>query len=133
MSMVSRWSIRITVPLATDDCDDAGHLTDAGAQRVFAVARSAYFARCSTFDPRTVTVLNSAIRRGDAVAGDAVSIAVNVSEVFPDSWRMIARIRPVAGGDTAADARCTLSTGADVTTAMRDEFIALAHGASHMH
>lgn len=133
MSMVSRWPVRITVAVNPTDRDDDGRLTDAGAERVFAAGRSAYFARCTTVAGDAITVVDSAVRRGDAPIGEAASIAVNVSEVFPESWRMIARIRPADGGDVAADARCTLSAVGGVTTAMRDEFIALAHGAAHIH
>ena len=37
------------------------------------------------------------------------------------------------GNGTAADVRCSFSPGGQVTTALRDELIALAHSARHTH
>jgi hypothetical protein len=70
------------------------------------------------------------------VTTDGVTVSVGVVEVFPDRFTMLARVRPVgpADGDgLAASASCSLSPGGAVPTAMRDEFIALAHAAAHFH
>ncbi len=129
--MISRWPVRVEVPIDAGDCDDAGRLSDAGVERVFAVARAAYFDLCRTIDPGTLEIRRSAVRHGEAKAGSGVSVSVNVTEVFPDTFTMAARIRSESG-DVSADALCALSPGGTVTDAMRDEFIALAHGATHM-
>ena len=132
--IVTRWPIRLTLALDPTDRDEEGQLTDAGISRLFGVARAAYFARCTTFDGAAGEIGPLSVERREARAtGARVTISAGVTEVFPDSFTMAARIRPAEGGGVAADARCSVSIATGVTDATRDELIALAHGASHLH
>lgn len=131
--MVSRWPVVVTLPVDAPDRDADGRLTDAAVDSLFARARAAYFDRCATIDAPTVGVRKTTARPGDAVAGDSVTVSVNVVEVRRDSFTMESRIRPTDRDGIAATAWASLSPGGDVSKAMRDEFIALAHAASHIH
>jgi acyl-CoA thioesterase FadM len=132
--MVSRWPVLVSLPVAASDCDEDGRLTDAAVERFFAQARAAYFERCATVDGSTLELRGSTVQRGTAAAGDdGVTVSVNVVEVFPDSFTMTAMFRPRDGDGIAATAWCSLSPGGEVSTAMRDEFIALAHTATSIH
>jgi acyl-CoA thioesterase FadM len=136
--MVSRWPVVVSLPVAAPDCDQDGRLTDASVERLFAHARAAYFARCATVDATRLQLQRSSVQRGRAAVGDeGVTVSVTVAELFSDRFTMTARLRPVgpADGDgVAATAWCSLSPdGREVPAAMRDEFIALAHSARHIH
>jgi hypothetical protein len=131
--MVSKWPVLVSLPIAPDDLDDEGALVRDAAERLFARARDVYFARCRTVDVAALEVLEVDVRPGGADVGSGeVTVSVSVVEVFPDRFTMNARIRPAAGEGIAADAWCSLSAG-EVSAAMRDEFIGLAHGAAHYH
>jgi acyl-CoA thioesterase FadM len=130
--MVSRWPVLVTLPVTASDCDEDGRLTDAAVDRFFAVARAAYIEQCTTVDPSTLEIMATSVQPGSAPAHDHVTVSVNVTEVFPDRFTMTARLR--AGGDgIAATARCSLSPRGPASTATRDEFVALAHAAAHIH
>ena len=132
-AMVSRWPVLLALPVEPDDLDASGRLTDAAIERLFSEARSAYFDKCTTVDPTRLDARGVTAGRGPAPAGTGVTISVNVTEVFPDRFTMAAMIRPADDDGIAGTARCSLSPGGDVPKAMRDEFIALAHGARHFH
>ncbi len=53
---------------------------------------------------------------GTSASGTEVTVSVGVVEIYPESFDMQARIRPVHTDGIAATARCSL-----------------AHGARHMH
>src|SRR5262249_1040380 len=110
-------------------------LTTDAVERYFAQARAAYFERCATTGIDALELRGSAVVAGTAIAGnDRVTISVNVVEVFPDRFTMSARVRPADRDGVAADARCSLAPkNGEVPNAMRDEFIALAHGAAYTH
>jgi hypothetical protein len=131
--MVSRWPVLLSLPVGATDRDEDGRLTDAGVERLFAQARAAYFEQCRTVDASALKIVSCTVQRGRAEVGDGASVSVNVVEVFPDRFTMTAMLRPDAGGDIAATAFCSLSPGGIVSTAMRDEFIALAHAARYVH
>jgi hypothetical protein len=132
--MVSRWPVLVPLPVVASDRDEDGRLTDAAVERLFGQARAAYFERCATVDGSTLELRGSSAQRGRAAAGDdGVTVSVSVVEVFPDSFIMTARLRPRDGDGIAATAWCSLSPGGEVPTAMRDEFIALAHTATYVH
>ena len=88
---------------------------------------------CSTVDDTTLELRGSTVNVRDVPVGDAVTISVSVVEIYPETFTMNAMVRPSNGGDVAATATCSLSPGGEVTTAMRDEFIARAHDARYMH
>ena len=132
--IVSYWPLVIPLPVGPGDCDANGYLTDAAVEQMFALARARYFDLCTTVDASTVVIPRSAVVRGDAtVTPGGITISVGVIEVYPETFTMAARIRPADGPGVAADARCSVSPGGDVTDAMRDEFIALAHAARRTH
>jgi hypothetical protein len=135
--ILSRWPVLVSLPVAASDCDADGRLVNAAVERLFAEARATYFERCPTVDPSSLELQSSKVDRGLAtVTSDGVTVSVGVVEVFPDRFTMLARVRPVgpADGDgLAATASCSLSPGGEVPNAMRDEFIALAHSAAHIH
>jgi hypothetical protein len=135
--MVSRWPVLVTLGVEPGECDEEGRLTGAAVERLFARGRDAYFELCTTVEGSTVEVLASSVDRGSVAPGDGgVTVSVGVVEVFPDSFTMTARVRPARSsveGHTAASGWCSLSPGGEVSTAMRDEFIALAHGAAFPH
>jgi acyl-CoA thioesterase FadM len=131
---MTRWPIRLSLPLDPTDRDEEGELTDAGVSRLFGIARNAYFARCTKFDSSATEIGPLSVQRREPRAtGAKVTISVGVTEVFPDNFTMAARIRLAEGGGVAADAQCSVSIATGVTDAIRDELIALAHGASHFH
>ena len=132
--IVSRWPLVIPLPVGPGDCDANGYLADATVERMFALARARYFELCATVDASTIEIPRSVVARGDAaVTPGGVTISVSVIEIYAETFTMAARIRPADGPGVAADARCSASPGGDVTDAMRDEFIALAHAARHTH
>jgi hypothetical protein len=132
--IVSRWPVVIPLALADGDCHADGQLNEAGAARMFALARARYFDLCRAVDRATLEVQGLAVAPGSAaVNASGVTISVNVTEIYPDTFTMSARIRPADGPGVAADARCSLFPGGRVSTAMRDEFIALAHNANNVH
>jgi hypothetical protein len=132
--LLSRWPVLLVLPVSADDVDDDGRLTDAACSRLFAAGRAAYLELPRTFAPADVRIVETSPPRKAAPVGHAaeVSIAVSVTELFPDSFVMAARIRPVEGDAVLADLRCTATAG-EVTDRVRDDLIAIAQSASHMH
>ena len=129
--MVSKWPVVVEVVLGAGDCDATGRLTNAAVERHFAQARLAYFERCRTVDAAGLTVSELTIDEDEpAVGATSVTVATNVVEVYPESFTMTAKLRADTG-DPVASAQCSLSSGGEVTKAMRDEFITLAHAAEH--
>lgn len=137
--IVSRWPVVVTLPVATSDRDADNHLTDDAIERLFARARATYFEHCATVDPATISVERTTVQRGlCAASGETVTVSVGVVEVFPRTFTMLARVRPVGPADSdsdglAATASCSLAPAGGVPDAMRDEFIAHAHAATHIH
>lgn len=131
--MVSRWPVVLTLAVGPQDLDEDGLLTDAAAERLFAVARDAFFDLCATVDRSSIEARKTSIRKGSVTVSDTVSVSVGVVELFADTFTMTARIRPAGTDVVAADVSCSLSPGTTVPPNMRDEFIAIAHSASYMH
>jgi hypothetical protein len=136
--VLSKWPVLLVVPVGAGDVDGEGFLTDEACERLFAAGRAEYFALSRTVDADQVTVIETSLpgRRApvaqDAGAGAEVSISVSVTELFPDRFVMEARVRPAVGDEIAADLRCVVSAG-EVTDAVRDDLIAIAHAAAHWH
>jgi acyl-CoA thioesterase FadM len=132
--MLSKWPVLLFLPVQAGDVDGDGLLTEAACERFFAAGREAYFELSTTIDADQVTVVEtSPPRRAAPVDPDGqVSISVSVTELFPDRFVMAARVRPEIGDAIAADLRCVVSAG-EVTTAVRDDLIAIAHAAPHWH
>jgi hypothetical protein len=132
--IVSRWPVLLALTVASSDRDGSDRLTDAAVERLFAEARAAYFDRCATVDESSLSIEASFIGSQRAPVSDVgVTVSVSVVEVFPEGFTMSARLRPREGDGIAATASCRLSPGGPVLPATRDEFIALAHRATHVH
>ena len=133
----TRWPVVVSRAVTPADRDADGRLTEAAIERLFTEGRAAYFDECATIDGSTVDVRQTKVQPGRAaVSDDGVTVAVAVVEVFPDSFTMTARMRPDGPSDgegIAATAWCSVSPGGTVSTAMRDELIAMAHAAKHLH
>ena len=130
--IASKWPVLVSLAVVDGDCDDEGALSEAGTERLFAEARAAYFERCSTISADEVVVVEQRAQPGLVVEDGEVTVSVSVVEVFPDAFTMHGLLR---GGGTAsvqAKAKVAPASG-EVTTAMRDEFIAKAHAAAHYH
>lgn len=130
-NMVSRWPVLVSSTIAVGEADAAGRLTPQAIERLFAEGRVAYFEQCSTVDgdalPATITSIQQS---GSAASGTDVSVVVGVVEIFPAGFTMAARIRSGGADAIGIDATCSVTVDA-VTSAMRDEFIALAHRAAY--
>jgi hypothetical protein len=135
--ILSRWPVVVALPVTASDRDVDGRLLDAAVERLAAEARAAYFERCATVDPSAIDVESVGVQPGQPMAGVAeVTVSIGVVEVSPETFTMLARIRPVgpADGDgLVATATCSLAPRGGVSTAMRDEFIAHAQSAAHFH
>jgi hypothetical protein len=132
MSMVSRWPVVVTVSLQDDEIATDGRITEAGADRAFAAARRAYLEQCTSVQGLFLEVRECTVIVGEPLDGATeIRVATGVVEIFPDSFTMTARMRPTRASEIAADATCLLSTGDELPTACRDEFIAKAHAAQH--
>jgi hypothetical protein len=133
-SIVTRWPVLVSLPVAAEDRDADGRLTVACVERFFADARRVYVGACRTLDGRELTVSDVAVALGPAAVevGEA-SVSVSVVEVFDDRFTMHARVRPAEGDGIAAEARADVLPGGVVTRELRDELIAHAHGARHYH
>jgi len=128
-SMVSRWPVVVEAVVAAGDRDDHGALTPVGLERLFHAGWCAYVERCPTLEAAGGAVELLAERHGGACeAGDRVDVAVGASELFATRLHVGMRVR---GGscDLGVDATWSVAVGA-VTPALRDELIALAHGAT---
>ena len=130
--VVSRWPVVVQVAVQDADRDSHGALSDAGAERMFAVARDAYFDLCRTVDRASITADAPVVRLRPGHVGDLVSVSAGVVEVFSGAFRMSVRIRSIED-QVAAYVNCTFSTAEPIPASMRDEFIALALGARHVH
>ncbi len=131
--VVSRWPALIAATVDPTDVDGEGRLTGAAVERLFGLARTAYFDLCTTVDDGSLDVSACTVVPGVPVACGGVTVSVAVVEIYADRFTMEACVRPAAGEGIAARAKCSLSTEHDVTGENRDEFIALAHAAQHLH
>lgn len=133
----TRWPVVVSLAVTPADRDADGRLTEPAIERLFGEGRAVYFDECSTIDGSTVEVRKTTMQPGRARVSDVgVTVAVAVVEVLPDTFTMTARMRPdgpTDGDGIAATAWCSVSPGGAVSTAMRDELIAMAHAAKHLH
>ena len=131
--ILSRWPVVLALAVAETELDGEGRLTEAAVERLFADARREYVAGCTSIDDTMLELRGTSVSVRDVPVGDGVTISVSVVEIYPETFTMNAMVRPSDGGDVAATATCSLSPGGEVTTAMREEFIARAHDARYMH
>jgi acyl-CoA thioesterase FadM len=145
-AFVSRWPVLQEHRVTAGDLDADGIVRDERVARWVAGARSAYLDRCA------------ALRRVQQAAGlelqgrvaplppgaalgrpAAVVVTAGVREVWPSSFAMAVRLRPVDGDrDGAVDVGCIVrlvdpATGEppELGAEVRDELIALEHAAEN--
>jgi acyl-CoA thioesterase FadM len=147
-AFVSRWPVLQEHPVTADDLAADGVVRDESVARWVAGARSAYLRRCAVL--RQVGE-ESGLELQDRVADlppgaalgrpAAVVVTAGVREVWPSSFAMAVRLRPVGGDrDLAVNATCILrlvdpTTGEprELGAEVRDELIALEHSAEHFN
>lgn len=129
---VSRWPVLLQADVRNEDRDDEGALGEAGAERLFALARDAYLDACRTVEASDLRLRGMSVRRNPAPIGDTVTVSAGVVEILPDAFTLSVRIR-ATGDAVVADVTATFATADPIPASMRDEFIALAHNARHFH
>jgi hypothetical protein len=135
MTMLSRWPVVVSSPIDAADLDCEGRLTSTAVERVFALARAAYFERSPSVDWVTADSGPLDVRRGGVVPDgtDHVTVSAGVVELFPDHVVIAGRVRAPGTDDVAADVRTSIALRDGVTDGVRDALIALAHDAQHFH
>ena len=129
-SIVSRFPVSFRAALGPADIDGDGRVTIEAVERIFAAARDAYFADSQSIDITSTSATLSSLRQSepfDTVA-TPVTVAVGVTEIFPESFTMALRIRRHADSG-AVDARADVTLDGPVTAEIRDECIAREHAA----
>jgi hypothetical protein len=132
--MISRWPVVISVPLSEHDRTDDDRLTETAVLRLFDRARSVYLDRCHALVPGQWSIDAVVASGGARLAGArVVTVSAQVTEMFADSFVMTARLRPIDTDGVAGTASCSINVPGGVSEALRDELIALAHGAAYWH
>jgi acyl-CoA thioesterase FadM len=145
-AFVSRWPVLQEHRVTDGDLDADGVVRDERVTQWLAGARSAYLRRCAAL--RRVRQA-SGLELQDRVAPlppgaalgrpAAVVVTAGVREVWPSSFALAVRRRPVDGDrDGAVDVTCIVrlvdpTTGEphELGAEVRDELIALEHAAEH--
>jgi acyl-CoA thioesterase FadM len=144
-AFVSRWPVLQEHPVTAGDLDAAGVVRDERVAQWVAAARSAYRRRCAALRMRQASGLELHDRVAPLPPGAAlgrpaaVVVTTGVREVWPSSFALAVRLRPVDGDrDRAVDVGCIVrlvdpSTGEprELGAEVRDELIALEHAAEH--
>ena len=146
MSIMSKWSVVTEHAVGPEDLGADATITDAAVDRWAAAATAAYLEQCARLEDRRATdglVVRSSVREhgGARQLGGAPTVVVTATatEVLPEAFVVAVRIRPLAAdSDDPLDLACEIRledpvTGAaqDIGRDIRDELIALEHGARH--
>jgi acyl-CoA thioesterase FadM len=146
-AFVSRWPVLEEHPVTAGDLDAGGVVGDQSVARWVAAARSAYLDRCAALRRRQGSGLELQVQTASlppaAALGRAAAVVVTagVREVWPSSFAIAVRLRPVGGDrDVAVNATCVMrlvdpATGEprELGDEVRDELIALEHAAEHFN
>jgi hypothetical protein len=142
----TQWSVRDDHRVEPDDLDPDGRVGHRAADRWATQALVTYLEQCETLDrARTSAGLDLTRRRasGPEVMGLApapiVLVTATATEVFPTSFVVAVRVRPVGGDDDhPLDLSYSIQLEDPTTgdaqplgTEVRDELIALALSARH--
>jgi acyl-CoA thioesterase FadM len=145
-AFVSRWPVLQEHRVTAGDLDPDGMVRDERVAQWVAAARSAYLRRCAALRRlREASGLELQDRVAPLPPGAAlgrpaaVVVTAGVREVWPSSFAVAVRLRPVGGDrDTAVDVTCIVrlvdpATGEprELGREVRDELIALEHAAEH--
>jgi hypothetical protein len=132
--IVSRWVVAQHHDVADADRDPSGYVRADVLERWIAAARDAYLERCSrlravVFDMRSTSVVDAS-RLGRAPT--AVRVSAGAKEVWPDAFSVAVRVR-ARGADDAepVDVQWIVAVASGVSSEIRDQLIALEHGARH--
>ena len=144
----TRWPVATDHAVTPDDLDPNGDVTAAAVERWVAHACSTYFEQCPVLE-RTRVAGGLELRVQDRPApgrrtlppSPAVCVTIGATEIFSTSFVIALRLRPV-GGDSDAPLNLTRRVelvdpvGGDahaITDEIRDELIALEHGARYFN
>lgn len=145
-AFVSRWPVLQEHQVAAGDLDADGVVRDERVARWIAAARSAYLRRCAALRRvREASGLELQERAAPLPPGAAlgrpaaVVVTAGVREIWPSSFAVAVRLRPVGGErDHAVNVACIVrlvdpATGQprELGPEIRDELIALEHAAEH--
>jgi acyl-CoA thioesterase FadM len=145
-SIVTRWVVRREYRVGADDFDAAGVIRDAAVEQWIVDARDTYLEKCRTVAEMIErSKLAVRARIGGMPTGEffgtpsTVVVSAGVTELYPDSFTMAFRLRGYGQpGDVVANVTCAVSLEDPATgeacalgTDVRDELIALEHGARH--
>jgi acyl-CoA thioesterase FadM len=147
-AFVSRWPVLQEHPVTSSDLDADGVVRDESVARWVAAARSAYLDRCAAL--RRLRE-GSGLELQDRTAGlptgaslgrpAAVVVTAGVREVWPSSFAIAVRLRPLGGDrDIAVNTTCVMrlvdpASGEprELGDEVRDELVALEHAAEHFN
>jgi acyl-CoA thioesterase FadM len=144
-AFVSRWPVLQEHRVTAGDLDADGAVRDERVAQWVAGARSAYLRRCAALRVRQASGLELQDRVAPLPPGAAlgrpaaVVVTAGVREVWPSSFALAVRLRPVDGDrDGAVDVTCivrmvdsTAGEPRELGAEVRDELIALEHAAEH--
>jgi hypothetical protein len=146
-SFMTRWSVLQEHTVGPDDLGPDGEVTDAAVRRWIESACAAYLEQCRSLAERAdregadVQAEDGPLPTG-ADLGRPASVVVSASatEVFPDSFVLGVRLRPLDGhGRQVVNATRTIQvvdaagTAREIDAVIRDELIALEHAAHHFN
>lgn len=145
MAMHTPWSVRQDHPVTADHLGADGSIRDDATRDWVALAVAAYLEQCAVLErtrAHSGFVLASTETRHVVVrlaAAPAVLVTATATEVFPTSFEVAVRVRPVGGEDDhPLDVTCAVQLEDPATgdaqplgDEIRDELIALAHAARH--
>lgn len=147
-AFVSRWPVLEEHPVSAGDLDAGGVVGDDSVARWVAAARSAYLDRCAALrrllerSGLELAVQTASLPPGASLGRPAaVVVSAGVREVWPSSFAIAVRLRPVGGDrEVAVNATCVLrlvdpASGEprELGDEVRDELIALEHAAEHFN
>jgi acyl-CoA thioesterase FadM len=145
-AFMSRWPVLQEHPVTAEDLDADGVVRDESVARWVAAARSAYLDRCVALRRRRegsgleLRDRTAALPPGGSLGRPAaVVVTAGVREVWPSSFAIAVRLRPVGGDrEVAVNATCimrladpTIGEPRELGDEVRDELIALEHSAEH--
>jgi hypothetical protein len=145
MAIHTQWSVRQDHPVTAEDLDADGSIRADATRRWVAGALAAYLGQCPALEQhraRSGLQLTSTESGPDDLrlpSAPDVMVTATATEVFPASFVVAVRVRPVGGdNDDPLDVTCAVRLE-DPTTGeaqpldddIRAELIALAHAARH--
>jgi acyl-CoA thioesterase FadM len=135
-------------PVTAGDLDADGVVRDQSVARWVAAARAAYLDRCAALRQRLegsgLELQAQTTRRPPGASlgrPAAVVVTAGVREIWPSSFAVAVRLRPVGGDrDGAVNAACIMRLAdpaggepGELGDEVRDELIALEHSAEHVN